>query len=1005
MNHFNSFLSFLSRYKNVATTFSGLDGLLALRPSVRSSLVGLAAGKIVEQTFYGEVDGIKAVLIIMEKRVLPFLVNLLGLSLWLKRFRKLAAMCGLISSLRTLRRLLSLIRHQRVLRSRTLAKPIESLFGRLDIPRGVKWRESSSSVKIKRTTEYSVQFAAQFGLELSSEGYPVDSYDTVLMPRVSCCMVGDTLYLYPENRHVLQVLGSFDLVTVNSAPNTTRLPGVSIGFVGTVWGLVDNDSYARCKNMTPISVDSGFNAVTEIKSSVGRSWSDVWTMAYITEERRLARLNIPDMPVSERTRPSPMLSSIEWRECNELRDSLGIPEVGECEFEVFYFRAIELFQIGVNLIPFIKNEVEESSKEEVKSDGVSSSPVPAVPPAPASSPPVASPIVDPVRAVPADLKPQDEKLIESHSQLEINSEAQLSFVAGVITQPAVEYLFSSGELVMNPNVIKSELESAHLTFDLDEWKTSNNRKVIYGQAFGKLGYSPAPTSHVSLLTEKVRLKPIEEASKMVDLSKWNIPAYEVTVRDIRSPFFDPVPIDSIGENEADLVKRIGEMNNSKTRQRMSRTLTEFYGCQIEVLTLSRSEEKFSGSVYAKLVEVKVKVFTKGDELIMKAKPRSIKFPQSWFWLTTVLNLESQLAAIKSDRYWSWKPDLVVPFRLYWASGMTQEMLSDAWTYAISQLPAHDGTNGEYFAFICGDDNSDELGAADASAYDSTQRKFFADCQFRSMMGFESAVIRNLEKIHKGRRLGKGFTYFQKHMGNPSGSPFTLFINSLGMGLYTLERAKARLRVQSQLKRGLTSDEMNALSIEVGKAYGLEITYTPAPELGEIGCGVEFLKGVFVASDFSDLPGSVDRQPRFIWVPLPSRVVKSGKIIVDNPNTAFSNAALNNQLTSVADSYISAVVSPILSDWVEVWRKGGPPVELKTWSNVLYVSSSGFLDLGKSAVFQSKMELVFSARYGMSVAEFRLLRGEIKRWKRSFGYFAGGLWERLVLVDYLGQSFE
>lgn len=966
--------------RGFTSSFTRLVSLV--RPLMRSQCEGPAYGRLPAETFAKQLDislsrlsdsalG-RSALILLILRLIRFYKSM---SYWTE-----VCACLVVAAASYLRS-----GTDRVITSRSLDCGETKLFLTLPKPAEYKWREPTSGVKVVDTSFYAREFAAQFNLELSNDGYYVEGCKQVLVPKVASCMIGSNLYLYPERRHVINSIGMFDLIDIDLPPTKTRLHGISIGFVGTVWGLVDNDSYARCRNMTFISNDSGFNAVTEIKSSMGRSWMDVWTMAYITEERRKARESIPDMPESTRVRPPKSYASALWEFTNRERAYYGMAPIGENSFQVSYFSGVEMFVNGD--IRYILNSV------------------PIVNLQPVSNPPEGpDPIISSTIAGPSDLKPVNEDLVDAHVNLEVCSEDQLHFQPGIVTMPAVEYIVDKGKVVMNPQVLVSELTEDCIKYDYDDWKSNHNRGVVFGSAFGKLGYSPAPTSTISLLTEKVRQKVLKPATKKVDLSLFGQSTLDIRTLKIALPKFDPIAIDSIGENEKDLRDRIIQMNSSKTRARMSKTLSEFYGCEIEVMRLQRSHAKFDNTekVFAKLVDVKVKIFTKGDELIMKPKPRSIKFPQSWYWLVTVLNLEAQIAAIKSDEHWSWRPDPEVPFRLYWASGMTQERLSRAWTHAINQLPDSNGEHGELFAFICGDDNSDELGAADASSYDMTQRKFFASCQFSSMDGFERLVHDSLKKIHKGRRQGKGFNYFQKQMGNPSGSPFTLFINTIGMGLYTLERARLRLALQKSLKRELTSSEMETLSKEVGKGYGLEITYTPAPSLDTVGSGVEFLKGVFIPFTYT---GESSNQSLFMWVPLPSRVVKSGKIIVDDLKLPVNRMWLEEQLSSVANSFVSAVIPPILDHWVEVWKRPVKTTLHKDWMNISYENSEEFLKFKGYPALLTEMTRVLANRYGYSIQEFTALGELIKGCGRQFGHFTGGLWERLTLVDYQGQAFQ
>jgi len=781
--------------------------------------------------------------------------------------------------------------------------------------------------------------------------------------------------------------------------------------------------------MTLLSTDSGFNAIVEVKSSVAEDFTDAWTVAYITFMRRNAREVIPDMPISVRDRVPKSTVSSNWKFVNAVRLAHGLTEIAENLHQTSYFDSVEDLPREVNInildvierVPLHAEVLQPSGPEGIQlavpevdlPEEVAISPVmvnESTPPPPSSNPVEVENIVNPEMPVSADLSRVDESSLEEHLTLEKESGDQLSFEPGYIVRDAVDYVISNGKVVMNYNVLKSELPDYIL--NEDDWKLSNTRKVVFGQAFGKLGYSPAPTSFISTLTERLRNKVITPATRQVDLSSFAEHLSDpepVETKHITLPKFDTsITLNMFGETEKELKERIKEIGNSLSKERMSKMLSQIYGCDIEFLSFSRSSEKLvkgANLSHARLIEVKVKVFTKGDELVMKAKPRSIKFPVSWFWLCTVLALEKQLAAIKSDKYWSWRPDSDIPFRVYWASGMTQKQLSEAWSHAISNLPNHLGEKGEFFAFICGDDNSDELGAADASSYDSTQREFFAECQWRSMQSFERPILETLQKVHHGKRSGRGFSYFQKNMANPSGSPFTLFINTLGMAIYTCERARRRIDLQRMLNRTLNPEEYTRLSIEVGKAYGLEMTVTTAPELGNIGEGVEFLKGMWIWNPAVGSSESSRNNVPLIWVPLPSRLVKAGKIICDTNGTKVTPGMLNDQLVGVATSFKSAVVPPLLSDWIEVWKGKGKAVPMKSWQNILYVEDSDFLSIQGNAAFCLQAEKVVAHRYGWSREDLSVLRQIVRDNGRKFGVHHGALWERLSLTDYCGGNFN
>jgi hypothetical protein len=346
-------------------------------------------------------------------------------------------------------------------------------------------------------------------------------------------------------------------------------------------------------------------------------------------------------------------------------------------------------------------------------------------------------------------------------------------------------------------------------------------------------------------------------------------------------------------------------------------------------------------------------------------------------LVTVTNIDNQIAAIKRDPYFSWK-DVDSGLTLYWASGMTQQKLSEAWTHACTRYEESAGK--EPFMFICGDDNANLLGSADASSYDISQRSLFADCQFASiqMPEQEKNLIRS---FHKGKRKGKGFCYFKKEEENPSGSPATLFINSVGTGILgaNVQRTvdyleKANVEITSEVYGGIIE--------EVGKAFGIEFTFNQTPVVGTLGEGVEFLKGVFVYDD-----------SRFVWVPCESRLCKVGKAIVEGN---FSDYKLATQMTGVANSLDPGVLGPLLRTWVDVWKDPNKSAKNDGWQNIVYEEWKEV-----SSHFEERALQVFCDRYEIDSGTYRRMLDEIKQHARSFGHFQGDCWQALSRRDYLG----
>jgi len=436
-------------------------------------------------------------------------------------------------------------------------------------------------------------------------------------------------------------------------------------------------------------------------------------------------------------------------------------------------------------------------------------------------------------------------------------------------------------------------------------------------------------------------------------------------------FLDSAPLapEEGGDGRQDIEVLIKAMGKPSSRAKMLKLLKAVTSCEVN---WSEQEKSF-------------KVFVKADDKVGKLKARLIQYVPSSAWLKTIRRLNAVLEGLKGKEggYGVWF-DQKSRNMYVWASGMSQKRLSDL----------ADRARGSPFnwVFICGDDNTDKFGQADASKYDSTQRGVFADMQWKIMsnLGFPDSEIKYMREYHTGNRFADAFTYVQVDEALPTGAPWTLFLNSIGTFIFAQQLSYCRNLAKTK-KSKLSQEELVAIAAEL---LGLEMKFDVAePVEGEDFQGAEFLKGVWV------------KGKRSYWVPLPSRLHKwSARIYAGDKELGYWMTHMDEHLRSVAKGQSGFILDPLSRIWVDAWCA---KADVKThkmayeWKNVLY-SSKFALEPEDADNWVKLWEPIMERRYGIDAETYAAMRKDLEKNATTLGAFGGRAWLAIWNRDYLGS---
>jgi hypothetical protein len=421
----------------------------------------------------------------------------------------------------------------------------------------------------------------------------------------------------------------------------------------------------------------------------------------------------------------------------------------------------------------------------------------------------------------------------------------------------------------------------------------------------------------------------------------------------------------LGEGKTEVERLIAGMGKSASRLRMLRLLNRVTQCEVD---WSAEEKVF-------------KIFVKADDKVAKLKTRIIQFVPSLVWLKIMRKIDNVTAKIKAKGA-TWF-DRSSQTRYVWASGMTQRRLSEVASLALEK--------GERLVFICGDDNTDQEGDADASMYDSTQRGHFADLQwtFMSKLGFTEADISYMRGFHTGKRYADWFQYEQDDECLPSGAPWTLFLNSLGLYVYHQQLSY----VANLFRKHHPADRKKEIEI-ASKLLGLSMTFNPAPTLDGVDfAGSEFLKGIFVKVGSG-----------LVWVPLSSRVFKwTCRVVSGKAERDVWEKDMASHLRAVACGQKGFILDPISRIWADSWAKTHhkyKPVPYN-WQNVL-MDKEFRLQPEDEANWVKIWEPIMESRYNIDKETYHLMLKQVKAHATELGTFGGKPWLNIWNRDYLGS---
>jgi len=174
----------------------------------------------------------------------------------------------------------------------------EEMLKEMKKPQNVRIYEREK-VAMRNDGELAEALIEEFGLEenMSSPGAEVTRY--CWLPATQFYYRGETLWILPKYRCVLEERGGLQLVDKMGVHNRKVENWVGLGFTYNVWGLVDNRTWTQAKSKTELSVPSGFNSVQELHVCGGREWPSIWALTCIDQRRRENRLQNPDMPIED----------------------------------------------------------------------------------------------------------------------------------------------------------------------------------------------------------------------------------------------------------------------------------------------------------------------------------------------------------------------------------------------------------------------------------------------------------------------------------------------------------------------------------------------------------------------------------------------------------------------------------------------------------------------------------------------------------------------------------
>lgn len=411
------------------------------------------------------------------------------------------------------------------------------------------------------------------------------------------------------------------------------------------------------------------------------------------------------------------------------------------------------------------------------------------------------------------------------------------------------------------------------------------------------------------------------------------------------------------DHKGDLVSLMANMK-PRSRKRMLRVL----------------DDVMSGRAEWDAETKAIKIFVKSDDKVFKAKPRIIQFVNSIVWLRVVLKVSGLLKRIKSQEGWSWY-DRHSKKRFIWASGQTQKDLSGTFEKFLKEC--------EDIVALCGDDNTDEEGANDAGKYDSTQKGIFLARQLHllSLMGFSKDELEEIVRIHTSPRKADGFMFFLSHAVLPSGAPWTLFLNTIGLVVFHRQLALVRERLP---------DVDDGVRVRLsGAILGLDMKNEKNPNLGEITFnGAEFLKGVFVRI-----------RDRVFWTPLPSRLCKWGSRNYAHPDIPRTDIV--QHIAQVCKGQDPFLLDPMCRKFVDGWKDlTKSKAIVPDWMNV-----TAETQLELPAEFQTEWaewwEKFYQDRYGITKEQMDQMLRQIGDGIGRTGKYTGRAWAALADRDYAG----